>query len=107
MIGERSLVRVLAVQPEHQILLHGEPGKHRALLRDDDAVAARTTAHGAVDRHAAVVRAIETRNDVEERRLTAARRSDQCDEFTLVDREIDAREDPQGTLVGRVGLAYA
>jgi hypothetical protein len=100
-VGERGLVAVaVAVEAEHQVLAHGEPRKHRAVLRDDDALGTRAARGDAVDEHAAFVGALEARDDVHQRGLAAAGGPDDGDEFAVGHRERETVDDGQATRVG-------
>ena len=99
-VGERLALAVhAAVEPEHQVLLDREPGKHRAMLRDQDALGAGPDALRAIDRDEPLVRALESRDDIEQRRFSAARRTDDRDQLPVVDAEAEPLQDRKRALV--------
>src|ERR1035441_9412843 len=75
-IRQRLLAAGMAVETEHQVLLHCEPGEHRAMLGDENALRARPAARRTVDADGTPIGALESRNHVHQRRLAAARGTD-------------------------------
>src|SRR5436190_5325414 len=96
MVGEPRLVETrVAVQPEHEVLADGEPREDGALLRDQDAVRARSVPLDAVGQNAAAVRTDEPGDHVHQRRLAASRRADDDDGLAVADGEADAVDDAE------------
>ncbi len=58
--------RRVPVEAEHEILTHGEPRKHRALLRDQNASGVRLETRRPVDDHRACVRVDESRQQIQQ-----------------------------------------
>src|ERR1700681_2125586 len=77
------------LEPELDIAAHGLPGKQRVLLEHHAAVGARTVDALAVDRHRAGGRLEEAGKRVEQRRLPAARWTDDGDELAGIDADRD------------------
>src|SRR5688572_5810375 len=71
-----------------------EPREHATFLKHEDAFAIRSLHRLAVDRDLACRRCREAGDEVQERRLAAARRPEQTDELALVNVEIDRLEHP-------------
>src|SRR4029077_2014977 len=88
-----------AVESEQQILAHREPGKYRALLRDEDPARVGLGVPCTVDHDRAGIGADESGHQVEERRLAAAGRPHDGDEFALTHAEADTVDDVQAPLV--------
>ena len=88
-IWSRSSARdARALQPEQDVLAHREPGKQRVFLEHDAAIDARAGDAAAVDQHLAFG-GEKAADDIEQRALAAARRTDDRDELALADRQID------------------
>ena len=79
-------------QAEPDVSFDGEPGKHAALLKDEDAARVGAVHRLAVDADLARWSARETRHHVQHRRLAAARWTQQADELAFADFEIDVVE---------------
>src|SRR5262249_615564 len=74
------------------VLHHGAPRKQRVVLKHEGAVRARAIDHAAVDPDLAARHPDQPVDRVEERGLAAARRPNDRDQLTLLDREADAVE---------------
>ena len=87
-------------QREAHVLLGGEPGQERraGVLEEHDAVLAGAAHRRAFELHLAAAARLEAGEDVEQRRLAAARGTEQADELALGHLEVDAVE---GELSGR------
>src|SRR5262249_48761657 len=99
-VGDAGIVgRRVSVEAEHQVLAHGEPGKYRALLRNENSTRVRLGAGDTVDHHRAGIGADEPGHQVQECRFSAAGRPDDRDEFALTNAEADTVDDLQPSLV--------
>src|SRR5262245_26736097 len=99
-LGERLAVAMhVALEAAHQVLLNRETAKHPAKLGDQDALRARPGFLRTVDRDAALVRAHESRDDIEQRRFSAAGRTDERHQLAVAHAEADALQNRQRTLV--------
>src|SRR6185436_1937904 len=78
-----------ALEPEHDIAKHGEPGKQGRILKHYQTMAAGPGHDLIVGEHAALVGYGQPGDDVEQGRLAATARTDQTDELAPVDRELD------------------
>ena len=76
-------------RPEGDVLEHAHPIEQRALLKDDAALAAGFRNRTVVEQRAAGRRPLESANDVEERRLAAARGTDHAQKVARLDAEIE------------------
>ena len=107
-VGESGLVAVTdAVQPEHQVLLHRQPREHRSVLGDHNSLRARADPFDAVDLDRPLILSLKPGDDVQQRRLAAARRPDDRDQFAVVDVEAHAIDDRQRALVRHEAFADA
>jgi hypothetical protein len=94
-------------EAEHHVLLDGEPGKHGAMLGHEDAGRAGLGQLRTIDRHRAAVGAIESREDVQQRRLAAAGRTDDGDDLAVADGKRDSLQHPERSLVRGIALVDA
>ncbi len=95
-------------EAEGDVLLHCEPGEERIVLKDH-AAAGTWRLHGcAVDSNASLFRLFETGGELQDRRLAAARGTEQANELLRGDRECDLLERKQlpRLLFEQVGLGY-
>ena len=65
-------ISVVAVEAEHQVLLHCQPREHRSVLGDHDALGVRAVALHAVDLNRTPILSLKADDDVHQRRLPAA-----------------------------------
>ena len=87
---QREHVRIAGARRigvEADVLRHGEPGQQPRLLEDDADVAAHAVLRLALQRHRAVVLAVEAGHDAQQRALTAAAGADQADDLAGFQRE--------------------
>src|SRR6185503_13291791 len=89
-----GLRHVAHAQREAHVLLGAEPRQERRarVLEEHDAILARAAHRRALEVHAAAARLLEAGEDIEQRRLAAARGAEQAEELALRDFEIDAVE---------------
>src|SRR6185295_16569872 len=86
------------------VLLHGQPGKDRALLGDDDTLGTWPVPRDAVNGDLAPTGMNESRNNIQQRRLAATGRPDDGHEFAVIDGEVDVSDDVQRALGRRIIL---
>src|SRR2546428_2374283 len=77
-------------ETELDVRAHVKPGVEGRFLEDNDPLAAGPIDKPAIEERLASGRMIETGNDIEQRRLSAAGRPDDADEFPFIDRKRDA-----------------
>src|SRR2546428_2146503 len=77
-------------EAELDVRAHVKPGVEGRFLEDNDPLAAGPIDKPAIEERLASGRMIETGNDIEQRRLSAAGRPDDADEFPFIDRKRDA-----------------
>jgi hypothetical protein len=95
----------MAVQPEHEVFLHRQPGEYGAVLRYENALRTRTVPLHSVDDDRSPVGPEKPRDHVHEGRFAAPRRADDGDELAIADFEVDAVHHLQRPLVRGEGLA--
>src|SRR5258706_11217328 len=88
---------------ELDVAERGQPGHQRMALKDHRAVKARTIDVLAGGDDVPRGRRVETREDVEDRRLAAPRVPDDAGELTLLDREPQVLEDGERPAARRLG----
>jgi hypothetical protein len=105
-LAGRDTVRVER-QAERDVLAHGQPREHAIVLEDDAPIGTGTGDRLAVQQHAARRRLHEACDDIHHRRLAAARRADDGDEFAIADRVRHVVDDAQRPAPRRVFDGHA
>ena len=100
----RAQAGIHGVDGQGHVVVHGHPRQQGILLEDDAAVGAGPLHGHAVEHDRARVGRDQAGDQGHERRLARARVPDDGDELALVDREIDAAEDPRRPPPGDVGF---
>src|SRR5665213_3699940 len=80
------------LQPEHHVLLGGQPGQQFGVLKHHATVMAAAVHLAAVHRDAAAIGRVEPHGDAQSRCLAATGRSDQRDDLAVTHGEADAIE---------------
>jgi hypothetical protein len=93
-LRRRLAVAEHLVDRQRDVLPHREPRQQRMVLEHDGAVGTGRVDLATVEDHAAAGRPEQPGDDVQHRRLAAARVADQRDEFAARDLEVDAVEHP-------------
>src|SRR3974390_1221137 len=92
------------LQPEFDVVPHGQPRKQSEFLEQQDAVGARTQDGFAIDDYFPRCRPVKPGQKMKKRRFAAARRSDDADEFALFDLKIDILQG-RSKRSSRIGVA--
>src|SRR5205807_8804835 len=95
--GERALAPLvrrdaLRLEPDLDVLQHGEPGKQRKALEHHGDVAGRPVDAAARNGDVAAGRRHQAGNDAQEGRFPAARAAEQGDDLAVGEREVDVVE---------------
>ena len=86
----------LLAQTEADVVLHVEPREERVRLEHHAAIGAGPADRLSVEQHATRCRGVESRDDAQQGRLPAARRSEDRDEVVVVDGERDRLDGLRG-----------
>src|SRR5207302_5890403 len=84
-----------------------EPGKHGVFLKHDAAIGAGFEDRLAINPDLAARRLLETGNDIQQRRLSAATRTEHGQELVITDLEVDAIERHHLLLARDIGKPLA
>ncbi len=82
-VAQLGAAHALHLQPEHDVLLGGQPRQQLGVLEHHAAVVAAAVHLAAVDRDAAAIGRIEPHGDAQRRGLAAAGRPDQRDDLAV------------------------
>ena len=89
------------------ILLDVEPGKQRIILEHDAAVGPRALDGNAVEQNLATIGPFKPGEDVQQRRLAATARPEQCQKFACLDVQRKPVERDDLGAIGRVTICLA
>ena len=102
-----GLVHTLLAQAVFHVLLDVEPGKQRIVLEHDAAVRPRALDGNAVEQDLTAIGPFKTGQNIQQGRLAAAARAEQCQKFAWLDVKRKSVEREDLGAIGRVAICLA
>src|SRR5688572_11664991 len=94
------------VNGKRHVAAYGEPGQERVVLEHDTAVGTRPSDRPAVEADFPLIRLDQPRDERDERRLPAARETENGEKFAFLNRKVDVFQDVKPSWAAAVTLVY-